>query len=223
MSGCQIVKKRRRTEMFPFGAVEEAERAGRTIVFTDGSASRDQSGAGVWFGDDNPRNVSKRVSGSQDSARAELFAIVCALEQSAPAEKLTILSDSQDALRSVRSKSTRLIQRCPDLLDRLTQLEPDRDVQYVWTPGHSGIRGNEAADKLAKRARVDVEPIIPPRKVKATKPKKVQAKKPKKIKPQANLWNFEQLCGGDPIAREVLLQFQQAERVVDYSNISLAL
>lgn len=157
MEFLRVAKKRKRTELFPVEKVQKALESGRTIVFTDGSGGA-ISGAGAWFGDQDPRNVSTRVHGEQGSARAELFAIVCALERCLPREAVTVLSDSRDAIRSVLLKTTRLMQRCPDLLKKLCDLELDRDVEYIWIPGHSGIRGNMEADRLAKRARAQPQP-----------------------------------------------------------------
>ena len=51
------------------------------IVFTDGSCSNNgkvnaKAGIGVYFGKNDPRNVSKRVIGKQTNNTAELSAVI---------------------------------------------------------------------------------------------------------------------------------------------------
>lgn len=76
-------------------------------VFTDGACSNNGSsearaGIGVYFGDNDPRNVSKRIEGKQTNNVAELCAIIevfsiCETEIK-QGDKLTIYSDSKIAI-----------------------------------------------------------------------------------------------------------------------------
>lgn len=76
-------------------------------VFTDGACSNNGSpeakaGIGVYFGDNDPRNVSKRIEGKQTNNVAELCAIIevfsiCETEIK-QGDKLTIYSDSTIAI-----------------------------------------------------------------------------------------------------------------------------
>ena len=76
-------------------------------VFTDGACSNNGSsearaGIGVYFGDNDPRNVSKRIEGKQTNNVAELCAIIevfsiCETEIK-QGDKVTIYSDSKIAI-----------------------------------------------------------------------------------------------------------------------------
>ena len=55
------------------------------FVYTDGSCSNNgkkdaAAGIGVYFGPDDPRNVSRRVDGKQSNNTAELGALLVAYE-----------------------------------------------------------------------------------------------------------------------------------------------
>ena len=54
-------------------------------VFTDGSCSNNgftnaKAGIGIYFGDNDPRNISKRIEGKQTNNTAEVKAILKAAE-----------------------------------------------------------------------------------------------------------------------------------------------
>lgn len=123
------------------------------------------AGVGVFFALDHKHNVSEPLAGDkQTSARAELAAVVRALEQ---AEKidgtlpLLIRSDNKYAIletnRILRPKEHAVIRGerlNGDLLKQLARLLLLRkaSVKIEWVKGHSGAEGNESADGLARRA-----------------------------------------------------------------------
>ncbi len=68
-------------------------------------------------------------------------------------ERVVICSDSAAALSSLNSKETSrddlLLEKCTIMLRKQ---RVGTDVQFCWVPAHVGVKGNEKADEIAKRA-----------------------------------------------------------------------
>ena len=64
-------------------------------------------------------------------------------------EKIIILVDSQAAILAIQNNivKSNTVLTC---IKNLNILGKDNDVTIAWTPGHTGIQGNEKADILAK-------------------------------------------------------------------------
>lgn len=64
-------------------------------------------------------------------------------------KRISICSDSHAALRAlgVPTYTSRLVWGCRCALEKLAGRN---EIALVWMLGHSGIRGNKAADQLAK-------------------------------------------------------------------------
>ena len=64
-------------------------------------------------------------------------------------EKIIILVDSQAAILAIQNNivKSNTVLTC---IKNLNILDEDNDVTIAWTPGHTGIQGNEKADILAK-------------------------------------------------------------------------
>ena len=59
---------------------------GHVVVYTDGACSRNgyanaKAGIGVWWGENDPRNLSEPLEGRQTSNRAEIWAAIKAINQ----------------------------------------------------------------------------------------------------------------------------------------------
>ncbi|KAH9848340.1 hypothetical protein C2E23DRAFT_871291 [Lenzites betulinus] len=135
------------------------------------------SGAGVWYGDNDPRNRAVRVPGGLvTNQRAELYAVAVAVAACPPFARLNIVSDS----RYVVDGLTRHIQSWEDrrwtgvahadlLCDVLARLRArSAPTTFKWVKGHSGVPGNEGADRLAnagaaKDLPADLGLPVPPR------------------------------------------------------------
>lgn len=142
-------------------------------VYVDGACKivngRQKGGVGVYFGPKDKRNYSGPLEGQlQTNNRAEIMACIVALERVKKIDKnlkVEILSDSQYVVRSMnqwikkwevngwRSASKKPVLN-KDLLVRLKTLEREivddgKNIKWTWVKGHSGIIGNEEADKLA--------------------------------------------------------------------------
>ena len=126
----------------------------RTVVYTDGSCLHNGfpnaiAGAGVYFGDHDPRNVSCDVPGAQTNNRGEVWAIIQAMNQCDSTVPLEIRSDSRWAIQCATGQWK--AKENLDLLQQLWDLLQTRDVIFTWVKGHSKEPGNEAADELARK------------------------------------------------------------------------
>ena len=132
-------------------------------VYTDGSCLNNgradaRCGAGVWFANDHPLNKSVRVPGTEQSNQVrELAAILTAVQSVAPSINLTIVTDSQYAIKTLTSS-------LPEMEDVGWKNVPNAQwiqaaayhlrrrsapTHLKWVRGHRGTIGNEEADKLA--------------------------------------------------------------------------
>lgn len=145
-------------------------------IYADGACSSNgtssaSAGVGVFWGVDDPRNVSRPVHGSPTNNVAELEAIEEAAKQiwkqltpcALHGYEYRIVTDSQYCISALTQwfdtwekrgwktatggpvKNVDLIRRIHDQLELLADF-----VKLVHVRGHVGIPGNEAADVLAK-------------------------------------------------------------------------
>ncbi|ORX92216.1 ribonuclease H1-like protein [Basidiobolus meristosporus CBS 931.73] len=137
-------------------------------IFTDGSSRGNgkagcRAGVGVYFGQDDPRNVSEPLLGKQTNQRAEIMAAIRAIENAGDDElKLNIKTDSQYLINAItvwihnwkarqwKTSAGKDVEN-KDLIQKLDQLITRRPgkVRFTHVKGHSGVPGNEMADMLA--------------------------------------------------------------------------
>ncbi|KAL8580021.1 hypothetical protein ACOMHN_061342 [Nucella lapillus] len=92
---------------------------------------------------------------------AELYAILKACEtindMSQPPRAAIILTDSKSSLQGLASGRTKNRQEFQAEISFLTHqiMYKGTDLTLMWLPSHTGIKGNELADKAAKRATED--------------------------------------------------------------------
>lgn len=142
-------------------------------VYTDGSSlSNGRAGAvagvGVWFGEGDKRNVSERLQGEpQTNQRAELTAVLRALEKVPLDQKIRIFSDSKYSISCVDEwsvnwqKNNWMTANGPvknrDIIEAILAKIQERieaggtKPLWRWVKGHSDTAGNIAADELAVR------------------------------------------------------------------------
>ncbi|KAJ8936359.1 hypothetical protein NQ318_007126 [Aromia moschata] len=99
--------------------------------------------------------------------QAEIYAILaCGMEilKTAPKRRtIQICTDSQAALMAIESSKvkSRLVLDCKKILNDLASCNR---VILTWVPGHSGVPGNEEADRLARLGSIGYpigpEPIL---------------------------------------------------------------
>ncbi|KAF9141030.1 hypothetical protein BGX30_005595 [Mortierella sp. GBA39] len=114
------------------------------VIYTDGSARGNgkvgsQAGLGVFFGVNDPRNLSERLQGEQTNQRAEIMAVYRALQWGANWMK--------NGWK--RSDGGNVLHR--DIIEPLLMMIKNRPGPIKWTHvrAHIGTFGNEMADKLA--------------------------------------------------------------------------
>lgn len=148
-------------------------------VYTDGACVNNgqenaMAGMGIYFGDDDPRNVSKRVVGKQSNNTAELGAIIEAYtiikDDLENGKVITIVSDSIYAIRCVTTYGEKcaakgwsadipnkdMVKRGYELYRRNSPFEEHR-IFFKHIKAHTGkddvhSLGNENADRLANMA-----------------------------------------------------------------------
>uniref|UniRef100_A0A5S6QN38 ribonuclease H n=1 Tax=Trichuris muris TaxID=70415 RepID=A0A5S6QN38_TRIMR len=165
-SASRYVAKRPRKQKVQIGA--DAVKEGFAVCYTDGACisngrRKAKAGIGVYWGPDDPRNVSERLTGLQTNNRAEIEACSRAIEQAklSGIQNLEIRTDSKYVIKCMTcwihqwrrnnwtAASGLPVKNQVDLL-RLIALAKSINVHWKHVPGHAGIAGNEAADKLAR-------------------------------------------------------------------------
>ena len=141
------------------------------LIYTDGSCfdyiRNLKAGIGVYFGRSDTQNISARLpSLNQTSNRAELFAVVKALEVlyldtilSQGTKLVYILTDSKSVVDVLNRHYPNWTQKKLSFKDGFQRVrdmvmifqDNEIDIQFKHIPGHSGILGNEIADILAKK------------------------------------------------------------------------
>ncbi|GBN39938.1 hypothetical protein AVEN_21772-1 [Araneus ventricosus] len=135
--------------------------SGYEPVFNDGSKTDNLVGTAVVI-----RNsiVSGRLHEFCSVFTSEIYAIYSASVKIADGdyEKIIIYSDSKiaiEALRSVSPLSHPIVLKCVEFYLYLTG--KGLNILFCWIPGHSGIIGNEMADKAARRPATVVDNSVP--------------------------------------------------------------
>ncbi|KAL9538893.1 hypothetical protein MBANPS3_010608 [Mucor bainieri] len=147
-------------------------------IFTDGACINNgrpwaRAGFGVFWGDDDPRNVAERLYGPQQTnQRAEAQAVLTALEQTDGFyDTVEIKTDSIYVVRAINEwcykwenngwiNAKGLPVANQDIFQDIIYQMENRpgDVYVNHVPGHAGIYGNEMADELAREgAEMDSE------------------------------------------------------------------
>ena len=134
------------------------EHPSHIAIYTDGSKEDNKVAAAAVS---RLGVSSRRIAGHSSIFTAEAHAIMMALAKMEDSEEkdFFVFSDSKSCLQALAHLKTDhpiVVQ----ILDKLNALkEENYDIHLCWVPGHVGLRGNELADRTAKKALSgDVEP-----------------------------------------------------------------
>ena len=142
---------------------------GAPVVYTDGACSNNghegcKAGYGVWWGDNHPLNISKRLPGIQTNQRAEIKAVSVAIKQARDEghRSLVVRTDSMFVINCLtkwvhswvakgwRKSDGKPVIHQTQLQEILDDMK-DIDVNFEHIKAHRGDYGNENADRLATR------------------------------------------------------------------------
>ncbi len=119
-------------------------------IYTDGATQYNgvrRSGIGVYFGDNDERNVSKLVN-AIDNNEAEILAAIEALSICLDKHYyVNIYTDSRLIVDVIHHHSKSKILLFVQLQALITSFI---DVKFIYVKGHNNIDGNEKADALSR-------------------------------------------------------------------------
>jgi ribonuclease HI len=122
-------------------------------VYTDGSKTDEGTGAGI-HSEELDCNISMPLGVYTTVFQSEIIAISESSQEmlrvGVKNKKILICSDSESSIESLSSFkiSSGVVLQCYRALETLSR---NNNVTLTWVPGHSGILGNEKADKLARK------------------------------------------------------------------------
>ena len=143
-----------------------------TSIYTDGSCIHNgdanaEAGAGIFIAPDDLRNRSIRIPNElvQSNQTGEIIAIKEAAEKFPKDAKLLLISDSKMVLDGLNKYRERWedqgwigVENGLELQAMYARiLERRAPTFFQWVKGHSGIPGNEAADRAAEEGRLKPE------------------------------------------------------------------
>ena len=120
-------------------------------IFTDCSSARGNFVAAAMSSSGKEKAIG--LPGVKDPNTAELLGIELGLQmvEESVATDFLIVSDSLNAMETLDCGNLGNPDM-QDVIDKIVDLRKSKRIIFCWVPGHTGIAGNEAVDKLAKLA-----------------------------------------------------------------------
>ncbi|XP_035985721.1 uncharacterized protein LOC118559100 [Fundulus heteroclitus] len=124
-------------------------------IYTDGSKnSKGNVGIGIFIPEFNIC-ICERLTDLLSIYTAEMVAIIFSLQwvEEVRPDRVVICTDSKAAIESIHSGGNSRKDLVIEIYQSLYRLyRYGIEVQFCWVPAHEGVKGNETADKLAKKA-----------------------------------------------------------------------
>ena len=134
-------------------------------IYTDGACSGNP-GPGGWGAQLIYNNTVKEISGFEGNTtnnRMELIAVISSLEYVSSEDDIEIYTDSVYVMEGITKwiknwkknkwlTSAKKQVKNEDLWKKLDSLCASKKISWTWVKGHSGNKGNERADYLAREA-----------------------------------------------------------------------
>ena len=118
------------------------------LIFTNGSVQNGSSGCGIYSSTDNS---TIRPPDHASIFTAEAIALVVAADEGLHRDKLNVVfTDSASVIQALESGTTR-----DSNIKQLCNIPNSPQVTFCWIPSHTGIQGNEIADRLANAGRIN--------------------------------------------------------------------
>ncbi|KAG5883106.1 hypothetical protein JTB14_010476 [Gonioctena quinquepunctata] len=128
------------------------------IIYTDASIDHETGRSGIGVHSPTASlDLAERIQNGTTTCNAEILAIGRVItERTNNTDKLIIIADSRSALAKItksginakNDKITLNVRR--KLIDAKAR---NKDIKLIWVPSHTGITGNERADKLANEVK----------------------------------------------------------------------
>lgn len=166
--GFRLISKQQITE------IEDSIFEPDYYIYTDGACSNNGkenalAGIGIYFGANDIRNVSQRITGKQSNNTAELGAILYLYDiiknDILSGKKIAIVSDSEYAIRCATTYGKKCADEGwkkdipnKDIVKRIFELYSNKsNIKFLHIMAHTEKKdihsiGNDAADKLANKA-----------------------------------------------------------------------
>ncbi|KAE9524008.1 hypothetical protein AGLY_015655 [Aphis glycines] len=117
-------------------------------IFTDASKTNSSVAIAIINGD---QSISYKLPDHNCIYTAEYFALLegVHLAIQLPDSTINICTDSLSALNNLKYNlhSSILAIKISNIIEKA-----NKNIRFIWTPGHCGIDGNEKADKVAREA-----------------------------------------------------------------------
>ena len=128
-------------------------------IYIDGSYRNGVGGIGIFWGDNDRFNISRRIAGQTTCTRAEYEAALVAIKQAKKRrfDMIILYTDSQNLVDAMRMRGKKWEKRRnkrknTDLIEKIFNAQKKGGVEFRKVRGHSGNYGNDQADKLARAA-----------------------------------------------------------------------